>query len=91
MRLRRIPPAYIINPRISLVKAGLAVPVEHLEAHFLAGDLEETLEGALDRAQDLVPTGLRRDHAGSASCPTPSSPNAPSAVNRARVASTRSS
>ncbi len=47
MRLRRIPPAYIINPRISLVKAGLAVPVEHLEAHFLAGGHVDLVANAL--------------------------------------------
>ena len=37
MRLRRIPPAQVIHPRIALVKSGLAVAVEALEAHFLAG------------------------------------------------------
>ena len=47
MRLRRIPPASIINPRISLVKAGLAVPVAHLEAHFLAGGHVDLVANAL--------------------------------------------
>lgn len=37
MRLRRVPPAQIVNPRISAVKAGLDIPTDHLEAHFLAG------------------------------------------------------
>lgn len=37
MRLRRVPPAQIVNPRISAVKAGLDIPVDHLEAHYLAG------------------------------------------------------
>lgn len=37
MRLRRVPPAAIVNPRISAVKAGLDVSTDHLEAHYLAG------------------------------------------------------
>ncbi|MCB9549818.1 MAG: flotillin-like protein FloA [Myxococcales bacterium] len=37
MRLRRVAPASIVNPRISAVKAGLDVSVDMLEAHFLAG------------------------------------------------------
>ncbi len=37
MRLRRVPPATVVNARISAVKAGLAIPIDALEAHFLAG------------------------------------------------------
>lgn len=37
MRLRRVPPAAIVNPRISAVKAGLDVSTNELEAHYLAG------------------------------------------------------
>jgi uncharacterized protein YqfA (UPF0365 family) len=38
MRLRRVPPAIIVNARISAVKAGLPeVSINDLEAHFLAG------------------------------------------------------
>jgi len=37
MRLRRVPPGTVITARISAVKAGLDVPVNDLEAHFLAG------------------------------------------------------
>jgi uncharacterized protein YqfA (UPF0365 family) len=37
MRLRRVPPAVIVNARISAVKAGLEISVNDLEAHFLAG------------------------------------------------------
>ena len=47
MRLRRIPPVTIINPRISLVKSGLDVPVEQLEAHFLAGGHVDLVANAL--------------------------------------------
>ena len=37
MRLRRVPPSTVINGRISAVKAGLEIPLNDLEAHFLAG------------------------------------------------------
>jgi uncharacterized protein YqfA (UPF0365 family) len=37
MRLRRIPPNTVVTARISAVKAGLDLPVNDLEAHFLAG------------------------------------------------------
>jgi len=47
MRLRRVPPVAIVNPRISLVKAGIDVPVEQLEAHFLAGGHVESVASAL--------------------------------------------
>lgn len=37
MRLRRVPPATVVTARISAVKAGLEIPLNDLEAHFLAG------------------------------------------------------
>jgi len=37
MRLRKVPPALIIRPKISATKAGLDVDVDKLEAHYLAG------------------------------------------------------
>ncbi|MEX2179110.1 MAG: flotillin-like FloA family protein, partial [Gemmatimonadaceae bacterium] len=37
MRLRRVPPGTVITARISAVKAGLDIPLNDLEAHFLAG------------------------------------------------------
>lgn len=37
MRLRRVPPATIINPLISATKAGLPIRTQDLEAHYLAG------------------------------------------------------
>ncbi|MCA9545171.1 MAG: flotillin-like FloA family protein, partial [Myxococcales bacterium] len=51
MRLRRVPPSSIVNPRISAVKAGLNVPVEQLEAHFLAGGDVSRVVYALISAQ----------------------------------------
>lgn len=37
MRLRRVPPKSIVEPRISAVKAGLQIPLNLLEGHYLAG------------------------------------------------------
>ncbi len=37
MRLRRVPPPQVVNPRIMAVKAGLDIGVSEMEAHLLAG------------------------------------------------------
>ena len=37
MRLRRVPPGTVVTARISAVKAGIDIPLNDLEAHFLAG------------------------------------------------------
>ena len=37
MRLRKVQPSLIVDARIRLVQAGLSLPTEELEAHFLAG------------------------------------------------------
>ena len=37
MKLRRVAPSLIVDARIRLVKAGLDLPTDPLEAHFLAG------------------------------------------------------
>lgn len=37
MRLRKVQPSLIVDARIRLVQAGLSLPTEALEAHFLAG------------------------------------------------------
>ena len=37
MRLRKVPPLYIVRPMISATKAGLEVGLDRMEAHFLAG------------------------------------------------------
>ena len=47
MRLRRVPPAVIVNSRISAVKAGVDVSVDDLEAHFLAGGNVDKVVSAL--------------------------------------------
>jgi uncharacterized protein YqfA (UPF0365 family) len=47
MRLRRVPPGSIVNPRISAVKAGIDVSIDQLEAHYLAGGNVATVVNAL--------------------------------------------
>lgn len=37
MRLRRVPPGTVVTAQISAVKAGLNIPLNDLEAHYLAG------------------------------------------------------
>lgn len=51
MRLRRVPPSMIVDPRIAAVKAGLDVPVGELEAHYLAGGNVEHVVRALISAE----------------------------------------
>ena len=51
MRLRRVPPVKIVNPQIKAVKAGLSIPTNKLEAHFLAGGNVDRVINALIAAQ----------------------------------------
>ena len=51
MRLRRVSPSLIVNPRISAVKAGLNLTVDMLEAHYLAGGHVDRVVYALISAQ----------------------------------------
>ena len=58
MRLRRVPPATIVNARISAVKAGLQVSIDDPEAHFLAGGNVVRVDNALisaDKANIALP------------------------------------
>jgi uncharacterized protein YqfA (UPF0365 family) len=47
MRLRRVSPARIVNPRITAMKAGLDISTDLLESHFLAGGNVERVVNAL--------------------------------------------
>ena len=58
MRMRRVPPAKIVMPLIKANKAGLAVNVNQLEAHYLAGGNVDKVVDALiasQRAQIVLP------------------------------------
>lgn len=47
MRLRRVPPAAIVEPQINATKAGLSLSLDDLEAHFLAGGRVASVVAAL--------------------------------------------
>lgn len=51
MRLRRVPPAKIVNPLIKADKAGLSISVNQLEAHYLAGGNVDRVINALVAAE----------------------------------------
>jgi uncharacterized protein YqfA (UPF0365 family) len=61
MRLRRVPPSTIVNARISSAKAGLAISVDELEAHYLAGGNVLRVVNALISADKAnIPLGFQR-------------------------------
>jgi len=61
MRLRRVSPAKIVNPLIKAEKAGLAVPVSKLEAHYLAGGNVDRVVNALIAAERAnIPLSFER-------------------------------
>jgi len=37
MRFRKVPPKLVVQSKIAAVKAGLDIPTDHLESHYLAG------------------------------------------------------
>ncbi len=47
MRLRRVPPAIVVEARINALKAGLDIDIDWLESHFLAGGRVNTVVNAL--------------------------------------------
>ena len=58
MRLRRVPPAAIVEPQINATKAGLSLSLDDLEAHFLAGGTVGSVVAALiaaDKANIELP------------------------------------
>jgi uncharacterized protein YqfA (UPF0365 family) len=61
MRLRRVPPNIVVNGRISGVKAGLDLPVDQLEAHYLAGGNVARVVNALISADKAnIPMPFKR-------------------------------
>jgi uncharacterized protein YqfA (UPF0365 family) len=61
MRLRRVPPGTLVTARISAVKAGLDLPLNDLEAHFLAGGNVVRLVNAMISADKAsIPLPFKR-------------------------------
>jgi uncharacterized protein YqfA (UPF0365 family) len=54
MKLRRVVPSRIVNPLIKATKAGLDIPIDKLEAHYLAG-------GNVDRVVNSLIAAHRAD------------------------------
>ena len=51
MRIRKVLPARIVNPMIKATKAGLQLPINKLEAHYLAGGNVDRVVNALIAAE----------------------------------------
>ena len=51
MRLRRVPPVRIVNPKIKAAMAGLNISINKLESHYLAGGNVDRVVNALIAAQ----------------------------------------
>lgn len=51
MRIRKVVPSRIVNPMIKATKAGLSLPINKLEAHYLAGGNVDRVVNALIAAQ----------------------------------------
>lgn len=61
MRLRRVPPANIVNPLIKADKAGIEVNVDQLEAHYLAGgNVDRVIDALIAAARANIPLQFER-------------------------------
>ncbi|HYF21196.1 MAG TPA: flotillin-like protein FloA [Ramlibacter sp.] len=61
MRLRRVPPHTVVTARISAVKAGIDVPLNDLEAHFLAGgDVVRVVNAMISADKASIPLPFKR-------------------------------
>ena len=61
MRFRRVPPTTVVTARISAVKAGLSVPINDLEAHFLAGgDVVKVVNAMISADKANIPMPFQR-------------------------------
>ena len=61
MRLRRVPPSTVVTGRISSVKAGIDIPLNDLEAHFLAGgDVVRVVNAMISADKANIPLSFKR-------------------------------
>ena len=61
MRLRRVVPSRIVNPMIKAVKAGLDIPINKLEAHYLAGgDVDRVVNSLIAAQRADIPLEFER-------------------------------
>ena len=60
MRFRRVPPGTVVTARISAVKAGLEIPINDLEAHYLAGgDVVRVVNAMISADKANIPYALQ--------------------------------
>jgi uncharacterized protein YqfA (UPF0365 family) len=61
MRLRKVPPHLLVTARISAVKAGINIPLDDLEAHFLAGgDVVRVVNAMISADKASIPLPFKR-------------------------------
>jgi uncharacterized protein YqfA (UPF0365 family) len=61
MRLRRVPPSTVVTARISAAKAGLAISINDLEAHYLAGgNVVKVVNAMISADKANIPLPLQR-------------------------------
>jgi uncharacterized protein YqfA (UPF0365 family) len=61
MRLRRVPPGTVVTARISAVKAGIEIPLNDLEAHFLAGgNVVRVVNAMISADKASIPLSFKR-------------------------------
>lgn len=61
MRLRRVPPAVVINPLISATKANIEVTASELEAHYLAGgNVKRVVDALISANRANLDLGFKR-------------------------------
>lgn len=61
MRLRRVPPSTVVTGRISSVKAGIDIPLNDLEAHFLAGgNVVRVVNAMISADKANIPLSFKR-------------------------------
>jgi len=61
MRLRKVPPATIVNARINAAKAGIAVSTNQLEAHYMAsGNVQRVIQALISADKANIPLIFER-------------------------------
>jgi len=61
MSLRRVPPAMIVRNRIAVVKSGLDITTDQMEAHFLAGgDVQRVVEALIAASKADIPLDWKK-------------------------------
>lgn len=61
MRLRKVPPARIIRPKIKVSKAGIEVSINEIESHYLAGgNVDRVIDALIAADKAEIPLNFKR-------------------------------